>query len=96
MLSQGTHEQFETAVLKTVASTKIGIDELAAAIELHLQHVTNSEKKIWLLTERVYQLIQQKKMKGVEKDAIRKSIASQLDLPGFNLFNFANKYNDAS
>lgn len=96
MLSQGTHEQFETAVLKTVASEKEGIDELAAAIELHLQRITNSEKKIWLLTERVYQLIQQKKMKGIDKEAIRKSMAAQILLPGFNLFNFANKYNDAS
>jgi LAO/AO transport system kinase len=95
MLSQGSHVQFETAVLKTVASTKEGIDALATAIELHLQHVTNSEKKVWLLTERVYQLIQQKKMKGIEKEAIRKSIASQILLPGFNLFNFAIKYNDA-
>jgi LAO/AO transport system kinase len=96
MLSQGSHEQFETAVLKTVASNKVGIDALAAAIELHLQHVTNSEKKIWLLAERVYQLIQQKKMKGIERDAIRKSLASQIVLPGFNLYNFATKYNDAS
>ena len=96
MLSQGTHEQFETAVLKTVASAKVGIDELAAAIELHLLQITNSEKKIWLLTERVYQLIQQKKMKGIEKEAIRKSIAAQINLPGFNLFNFAKKFNDAS
>ena len=96
MLSQGTHEQFETAVLKTVASAKVGIDELAAAIEMHLLQITNSEKKIWLLTERVYQLIQQKKMKGIEKEAIRKSIAAQINLPGFNLFNFAKKFNDAS
>jgi len=96
MLSQGTHEQFETAVLKTVASAKVGIDELAAAIELHLLQITNSEKKIWLLTERVYQLIQQKKMKGIEKEAIRKSITAQINLPGFNLFNFAKKFNDAS
>jgi len=96
MLSQGTHEQFETAVLKTVASAKVGIDELAAAIEMHLLQITNSEKKIWLLTERVYQLIQQKKMKGIEKEAIRKSIAAQIKLPGFNLFIFAKKFNDAS
>lgn len=96
MLSQGSHEQFETAVLKTVASTKEGIDELAVAIELHQQRVKNSEKKIWLLAERVYQLIQQKKMKGIEKEAIRKSISTQINEPGFNLFSFAIKYNDAS
>jgi LAO/AO transport system kinase len=96
MLSQGSHALFETPVLKTVASNKEGIAELAAAIALHQQHMISSEKKVWLLTERVYQLIQQKKMKGIEKETIRKNIENQIHLPGFNLFNFANKYNDAS
>ncbi len=96
MLSQGSHELFETPVLKTIASNKQGISELAVAIALHQQHIISSEKKVWLLTERVYQLIQQKKMKGIEKEAIRKNIENQIHLPGFNLFNFANKYNDAS
>lgn len=95
MLSNGGHKEWEIAVLKTVASTRDGIDALVAAIELHQQQLAVSDRKIWLLTERVYQLIQQKKMRGIEKEAIRKTIAAQINQPNFNLFDFAKKYHDA-
>ena len=61
MLSNGAHTPHEIAVLKTVASSREGIDALADAIELHHQQLAISDKKVWLLTERVYQLIQKKK-----------------------------------
>jgi LAO/AO transport system kinase len=95
MLSNGAHTAHEIAVLKTVASTREGIDALATAIELHQQQIAISDKKIWLLTERVYQLIQKKKMQGVEKEAIRNSIALQIHHQHFNLFDFAKKYSNA-
>jgi LAO/AO transport system kinase len=95
MLSNGAHTSHEIAVLKTVASSKEGIDALAAAIELHQQQIAISDKKVWLLTERVYQLIQKKRMQGVEKEAIRNSIALQILQPHFNLFDFAKKYSNA-
>lgn len=95
MLSNGAHKEQEIAVLKTVASTREGIDAFADAIEAHQQQLNISDKKIWLLTERVYQLIQQKKMRGIEKEAIRNSIAAQINQPNFNLFEFAKNYHDA-
>jgi len=61
MLLHGKQVEQEIAVLKTVASTRTGIDALAAAIEKHQQQLTRSDRKIWLLTERVYQLIEQQK-----------------------------------
>lgn len=94
MLSNGAHISHEIAVLKTVASTREGIDAFANAIELHQQQLVVSDKKIWLLTERVYQLIQQKKMKGIEKEAIRKTIVAQINQPNFNLFDFAKKFHN--
>lgn len=96
MLFHGKHLEQEIAVLKTVASTRTGIDALAEAIEKHQELLVHSDKKIWLLTERVYQLIEQQKMKGIDKEAIRKMIAAQFENPDFNLFNFAKKYSDAS
>lgn len=91
MLSQSKSEMPETAVLKTIASTREGIAELANAIELHQQQLINSEKKIWLLTERVCQLIQQKRMQGIDKKEVSRKIAEQFDKPGFNLFLFAKQ-----
>jgi LAO/AO transport system kinase len=89
MLTQGSHDQYQIPVLKTVASAKVGIDELAAAIELHQKYITISEEKVWLLTERVYQLIQKKKMKGIDKIELQKKVLTKLDEGNFNIFEFA-------
>jgi len=96
MLSTGNKQGNETAVLKTVASSRIGIEALSKAIEeiKNSNHV--SDKKIWLLTERVFELVQQKKMRGIPKESIRKIILEQYQEPGFNLFTLAQKiYNES-
>jgi len=96
MLSTGNKQGNKTAVLKTVASSRIGIEALIKAIEeiKNSNHV--SDKKIWLLTERVFKLVQQKKMRGIPKESIRKIILEQYQEPGFNLFTLAQKiYNES-
>ena len=96
MLSTGNKQGNETAVLKTVASSRIGIEALSKAIEeiKNSNHV--SDKKIWLLTERVFELVLQKKMRGIPKESIRKIILEQYQEPGFNLFTLAQKiYNES-
>jgi LAO/AO transport system kinase len=96
MLSNGKHTALEIPVLKTIASSREGIDALAAAIEFHQMQAPVSDKKVWLLTERVYQLIQQKKMQGIHKETIRKKITAKMHEPNFNLFDFAINFNDAN
>ena len=96
MLSTGNKQGNETEVLKTVASSRIGIEALSKAIEeiKNSNHV--SDKKIWLLTERVFELVLQKKMRGIPKESIRKIILEQYQEPGFNLFTLAQKiYNES-
>jgi len=96
MLSTGNKQGNKTAVLKTVASSRIGIEALIKAIEeiKNSNHV--SDKKIWLLTERVFKLVQQKKMRGIPKESIRKIILEQYQEQGFNLFTLAQKiYNES-
>ncbi len=96
MLSTENKQGNKTAVLKTVASSRIGIEALIKAIEeiKNSNHV--SDKKIWLLTERVFKLVQQKKMRGIPKESIRKIILEQYQEPGFNLFTLAQKiYNES-
>jgi hypothetical protein len=44
------------------------------------------------MTERVYQLIQKNKMKGIEKAALKQAIAKESANAGFNLFTFAQQY----
>lgn len=77
-------------VLKTVASKKEGVDELLHAIEeIVASHHTN-ERKSWLLTEKAYHLIQQKRMAGVDKKKLKTDIEREGN--SFNLYRFIQQY----
>ena len=75
-------------VIKTIASEKSGIEELLTAIEMQ-QHGSNGERKLQLQVEKVWQLIQEKKMRSVDKAALQAAIRAQ---PGVNLYRFAEGY----
>ncbi|MDP3394334.1 methylmalonyl Co-A mutase-associated GTPase MeaB [Sediminibacterium sp.] len=79
-------------VIKTVASQKEGIAALAKAIEVHQQHILINNRKIWLLTERVYQLIARNRMKPYDKKAIYQALQAKATKEQFNLFTFVNEY----
>lgn len=81
------HQQ-EVPVIKTVASQQEGITELYTAINLLLQTAHDDTKRAWLLTERAYHLVQQKRMKDIRKDVLQKRILEQLGNDGFNLYRF--------
>lgn len=81
------HEQ-EIPVLKTVASQKEGIELLKESIQ-RLKGSQNAERKNWLLAEKAYQLIRNKKMKGVSKTALKQII--EKEPAGFNLYSFVEK-----
>lgn len=79
-------------VLKTVASKKEGIVELSELIKKHHAYKAVTDRKIWLLAKRAYQLIQQKRMKDIDKEVLKKSLLDVIQSPNFNLFRFAQKY----
>jgi len=85
--SQSTHE---IRIIKTIASEKKGIEELKEKI---LQHSTSSisEKKYWLLVERAYQLIQNNKMKDIDKKMLKEKIMNS-DPGKFNLYTFIKTF----
>lgn len=79
----------EVPVIKTVASQKEGIKELQEIIlhELQKSHVT--DKKFWLLAEKAYWLLQQQRMKDVNKADLAKQIeAIYRQSKTFNLYKF--------
>jgi LAO/AO transport system kinase len=95
LTNEGTKSK-EIKLLKTIASTREGIEELASAIDFSLGNIHLSDRKVWLLTERVFQLIQQKKMSGIKKESIKQLILEQFQQPEFNLFTLAQKiYNES-
>ncbi|MGN6616579.1 MAG: methylmalonyl Co-A mutase-associated GTPase MeaB [Ilyomonas sp.] len=84
-------KEHSVPVIKTVASQRIGIKELSEKIETHQQLHLPNEKKIWLLTEKSYNLIQQKRMKDIDKKQIAKQIG-ELYNSHFNLYKFIRQF----
>jgi len=74
MLAPAFHHKLkEIAIVKTIASQKKGTLELLNAIEHH--HQTEApERKYWLLAEKAFHLIQEKKMRGINKADLFKTI----------------------
>jgi len=91
MLAPAFHSKAnEIAILKTTASQKEGIEELIVKIEHHLvYHLTNT-RKYWLLAEKAFHLLQNKRMKGTTKTQLKNEISHT---ENFNLYKFVqNKH----
>jgi LAO/AO transport system kinase len=79
-------------VIKTVASEKKGLAELAISIEQRLEHLPHSERKYWLLAERAYHLIRTDRMKDISKDMLRENIRQAMNQNSFNLYSYIQSY----
>jgi len=84
-------KQAEIPILKTVAMQKEGVHALYEKIMDHQQTLQTSGKKYWLLAERAYMLLQQKRMRGITKPALLESIKQQAG-DNFNLYRFVADY----
>ncbi len=85
------HSQYEIPVLKTIASRKEGIKELYMILT-GATFNDNKERKTDLLAEKIWQIIRDKKMKSVNKAALKNDLAEALSGKSFNLYRFAEKY----
>lgn len=94
MMAPAFQQDKTIEVVKTVASQKEGIEELATAIAIHHQHIALTERKIWVLTERVYQLIAKNRMKPYDKKKIYQQLQEKAQTEQFNLFAFVNEYSN--
>ncbi len=78
----------EVPIIKTIASKREGIKELVNLVMHQLQKSHLTDKRFWLLAERAYHLIQQKRMKDVNKEKLKKEIESVYPKGNFNLYRF--------
>ena len=91
MLAPAFHNHtMPVPVIKTAALQKKGIDELLKTINEILNHKKDNEKRYWLLAEKAFYLIQQKRMGDVNKSSIREHIKAAGD--EFNLYRFIKNY----
>jgi LAO/AO transport system kinase len=77
-------------VIKTIASQKDGIAELLKAITDAFKVVKEKEKRSWLLAEKAFHLIQQKKMMTIDKAVLKQKIEEAGK--NFNLYAFIKNY----
>lgn len=94
MLAPAFSNRFqEIEIIKTIATESFGVEALNLAIEKILNSEFQNEKRSWLLAEKAYFLIQKEKMKGIEKQDLKKKIDNEpgdLNIYGF-VKNFLNK-----
>ncbi len=80
----------DTPVFKTVATNNEGITEVAAYI-LSASH-KKSGRKEFLLAEKAYRIIQQKRMADLDKKKLAQEIAAAIKQGPFNLYAFVENY----
>lgn len=91
MLAPAFHNHtIPVQVIKTIASQKEGIKELLQAIQDSLLQQKDKDKRLWLLAEKAYYLIQQGRMKDIDKAVLKTSIQNAGD--DFNLYGFIKNF----
>jgi LAO/AO transport system kinase len=77
-------------VIKTTASQKKGIEELLNVINSIKNKTPNNKQHLWLLAEKAFYLIEQKRMAAISKEDLKNKIAAEEN--NFNLYKFIKKY----
>ena len=89
------HGGHEIPVLKTIATEGTGIEELAAEITAYLANEQNlPEKRLHLLTEKCWQLIEAQRMKNIDHNKLKNDLAIALQKEDFNLYSFIKGWLD--
>lgn len=91
MLAPAFHKkELPIPVIKTIASQKQGIEALYGEILAHINLHQFNNKRCWLLAEKSYFLIQQKRMTDINKEDLKMKIeAAGTD---FNMYRFIRNY----
>ena len=88
-------KQQNVPVIKTIASQKKGIQEVMKAIDEKIAALnqvvpTGNDRRAWLLAEKAFYLIQQKRIADVSKTELKKRIEAVGE--NFNLYQFIQTY----
>jgi len=81
----------EIPVVKTIATEHQGISDLLEEIKKNNSSAVNKERKTLLLAQRAFKLIRHQKMKGIDKEQLKKTIAAQMVEKDFNLYGFVEE-----
>ena len=91
MLSPAFKKERKIPIIKTVAHERQGVHELIGAVKSLHSTEKNDEKKLWLLAEQAFHLIQARKMDGIQKNQLKKMIEALIRKENFNLYRFVEE-----
>lgn len=77
-------------VIKTVAHRAEGVEDLIHAIEAHAGN--RNHKKPFLLAEKAWKLIQNHRMKDIDKNKLQVALEKAYKDPNFNLYSFTEAF----
>jgi LAO/AO transport system kinase len=83
---------WEAPVVKTVAMEGTGIQALSEAIISHQAQGISNQRKLYLLAEKAYRLIQRNRMQDISLSDLRNQIAENQTTEEFNLYRFTKKF----
>jgi LAO/AO transport system kinase len=86
------HHYHDIPVVKTIASQKQGTKELFNSILHEMQKKHLSDKRPWLLAEKAWQLIADKKMKNINKTELKEKLETAIRQGHFNLYSFIQQF----
>jgi len=92
MLHDFRSNNWSVPVLKASATNKEGIPALIDAIEKHQLAINQNEKRIHLLSQKAYHLIQQARMKDIHKPELVSALQQAIYSSNFNLYLFVDQY----
>lgn len=91
LIHEQPHKNWTAKAVKVVATQNTGIEDLCTSIDEH-NKIAHNEKKPYLLTEKAYKLIQEYKMKSVNKHELFARVNESLSQGSFNLYQFIEQY----
>jgi LAO/AO transport system kinase len=85
-------EAWVIPVVKTVATSDEGIDELLQQIAQHSNVSFSNSRKIMLLAEKAWRIIRQERMKDISKKMLLDALQQEQLEEGFNLYRFVKRF----
>ncbi len=92
MLTYKSDSGWSVPVISTIATAEQGIGELFEKVLLHIKSGRFNEKKSYLLTEKIYQLLRNYRMQGIKREDIKKRLEKAKQEPYFNLYRFVEQF----
>ena len=85
-------DAWQIPVLPTVAMKSEGLTDLLAACHKHAHQQHQKDRKLHLMTEKAYALIQQRRMQDINKTSLREQIVPRMRQGSFNLYQYVEDF----